>query len=230
MKATDKGIFLQRTVYSDSSLIVTFLCAENGLRKFIFRGGRKKAHGIFPLAVSELNFYGRPDSELLNLTSVDPCKMVHFPFDPVKSTIAFFMAEVIRKSIAQDQVDQSFYDFAIDWIDALESTNDLALFPLAFLVGTTEILGIRPLMEQSDHHVFNLDSGEFQADVSSVERCASGSPAVLIGCLLEGGLIDPGLRTHREEALEIMLHYYAIHVPRFQTLDSYDIVKEVLRG
>lgn len=230
MKSTDTGIFLQRIVYSDSSLIVTFLCAENGLRKFLFRGGRKKAHGIFPLAVSELNYFGRPESELLNLTSVEPCKVVEFPFHPVKSTIAFFMAEVIRKSVERDQIDRSLYDFALDWIDALESTKDLALFPLAFLVGATDILGIRPLMDQPEHSVFNLDSGEFQAAESSPERCASGSAAVLIACLLEGGLIDATLRAHREEALEIMLRYYAIHVPRFQTLETYEVVKEVLRG
>lgn len=230
MKSTDTGIFLQRNVYSDSSLIVTFLCAEFGLRKFIFRGGRKKAHGIFPLSVSELNFYGRPDSELLNLTSVEPCKVVEFAFDPVKSTIAFFMAEVIRKSITQDQVDQTFYNFAIDWIEELESTRDLALFPLAFLVGTTEIMGIRPLISNTNDEVFNLESGEFQSHETSLEPSASGPAVVLIACLLNGGLIDSNLRSYREEAMEIMLRYFKVHVPRFQKLDSYEVVKEVLRG
>ena len=230
MKSTDTGIFLQRNVYSDSSLIVTFLCAEIGLRKFIFRGGRRKAHGIFPLSISELNFYGRPDSELLNLTSVEPCKVVEFAFHPVKSTIAFFMAEVIRKSITQDQVDQTYYNFAVDWIEELESAQDLALFPLAFLVGATEIMGIRPLISNTNDEVFNLESGEFQAQETSLERSASGPAVVLIACLLNGGLIDSNLRSHREEAMEIMLHYYNIHVPRFQRMDSYEVVKEVLRG
>jgi DNA repair protein RecO (recombination protein O) len=230
MKSTDTGIFLQRSVYSDSSLIVTFLCAEHGLRKFIFRGGRKKAHGIFALSVAELNFYGRADSELLNLTSVEPCRVQHFPAHPVKSTVAFFMAEVIRKCIERDQIDRTLYDFAIDWIEALETSNDLALFPLSFLVGATEILGIRPLLDRADYTVFNLDSGEFQDTESSLERCASGPAVVLIACLLEGGLIDASLRSHREQAMEIMLQYYAIHVPRFQKLDTYEVVKEVLRA
>lgn len=230
MKSTDTGIFLQRSVYSDSSLIVTFLCADSGLRKFIFRGGRKKALGIFPLAVSELNFYGRPESDLLNLTSVDPCRIVQFPFHPIKSTVAFFMAEVIRKSLSEDQVDKAFYEFALDWIDALELTKDLGLFPLTFLVGATDILGIRPLLDDPGYKVFNLDSGEYQADISDVERCVTGPAAVLIACLLEGGLIDRELRSHREEALEIMLRYFEIHVPRFRSLDSYEVVKEVLRG
>lgn len=230
MKATDKGIFLQRTAFSDSSLIVTFLTEKGGLQKFVFRGGKKKAHSLFPLSIAELTYYGRADSELLNLVSAEGSKAMHFPFHPVKSTIAFFMAETLRKCVAPSHIDHDFFTFAESWIEELNTSQELLYFPLEFLIACSDALGFRPLIEEENASFFNLDAGVFQASPSVIERTEGGEAAHLIKQILEYDTSPQLSKAHREQALEIMLRYFAIHVPRFGQLDSYEIVKEILRA
>ena len=84
MKRTDKAILLNRISYSESSLIITFYTFENGIQKFIFQGGKKKAHQLFPLAISEITYYKRPDSDLGKLTSSESKRILNeLPFNPI---------------------------------------------------------------------------------------------------------------------------------------------------
>jgi recombinational DNA repair protein (RecF pathway) len=85
MKATEEGILLHRISYSESSLVATFLTKNDGIKKFLFKGGKKKSPQLFPLSISELTFYGRKESELLNLTSLDPIGSQSFQFSPIRS-------------------------------------------------------------------------------------------------------------------------------------------------
>ena len=187
MKATDKGIFLQRTTYSDSSLIVTFFTLKGGLQKFIFRGGKKKAHNVFPMSVSELSYYGRKESELLNLTSVESVRPQTFQFDPVKGAIAFFMAETLRKCIAPGQEDPDFFTFIERTVLDLENKENVTLFPLEFLINCSEALGFKPLCDDPSACVFNLDAGVFQMSSSAVERTYRGVAVELIKELVQSG-------------------------------------------
>ncbi|MDX2360710.1 MAG: DNA repair protein RecO [Crocinitomicaceae bacterium] len=229
MKSTDEGIFLQRTPYSDSSLITTFYTQKGGLQKFIFKGGKKKAHNIYPLSISELTYYGRKESDLLNLTQVESSKALTFQFNPIKGAVAFFMAETINKCVHQGDVDEVFYQFIKKSIEHLDTTDELGLFPVQFLIECCDNLGFAPLCEIPEAGVFNLDSGIFQMTSSIAERSYSGPSVILIRSLLNGqSPKENPNKQEREEALEIMLEYFRIHIPRFETLDSYDIVKEVL--
>ena len=231
MKFTDQGVFLNRISYSDSSLITTFYTREKGLQKFLFRGGKKKAHNIFPMAISELSFYGRSESELQNLTNVEGSFSHSFQFDPVKSAIAFFMAETIRKCVHEGDSDTELFGFVVGYVEELESTNDLMLFPVSFLIGFSEVLGFKPLIEGRERGIFNLDAGTFQRVGNVSERTRRGSGTDIIAALLLGDeLPENTTKKAREDALEILLDYFMIHIPRFKDLDSYEIVKEVLNG
>ena len=223
--------FLNRIPYSDSSLITTFYTREKGLQKFFFRGGKKKAHSIFPLAVSELSFYGRPDSELKNLTHAEPSFPHSFQFKPIKSAIAFFMAETICKCVHEGDTDVELFDLIVGYVKELESTKELSLFPVSFLIGLSDALGFKPLIEEKDMAVFNLDAGIFQRVGNNVERTRRGAGAEIIAALVLGGrLPENTTKNAREEALEFMLDYFMIHVPQFKKLEAYDIVKEVLHA
>lgn len=230
MKATDKGIFLQRTAFSDSSLIVSFLTLEGGLRKFVFKGGKKKAHSLYPMGLAELTYYGRQESDLLQLTSADSIRPFQFPFHPVKGAIAFFMAETLRKCVAPGHPDKEFFRFAEAWVNRLEDRSDLVMLPLEFLVDCSDALGFRPLCESPEFRVFNLDSGEFQMVGSALERTMTGEAVEVLRTMVGEGSAPKVSRKVREEALEIMLEYFRIHVPRFDKLESYEIVREVLHA
>lgn len=228
MKATDKGIFLHRLAYSDTSLIVTFYTKSSGLRKFIFKGGKKKAHSLFPMSIGELTFYERKESDLLHLTAVDPATTHQFQFDPVKSTIAFFLGEIVRKCVHQGETDETVFHFVSDQVSILDRSDDHQYYPIHFLIDFSETLGIQPFVESEDAVYFNLDDGTFES-YSKVElRIAKGEQAELIKRRIIGLPAKVYSKEIREKALEVMLDYYRIHIPNFDTVDSYEIVKEIL--
>lgn len=227
MKQTDESIFLHRTAFSDSSLIVTYYTRNSGLRKFVFKGGKKKAHQLFPLSISELTFYGRPESELLQLTSCEATVHTNFQFDPVKSTIAFFIAECIRKCVHEYDTDLNLFDFlkaSVIQLDQLESEK--GLFPVTFLVEFSEMLGMQPLVEDSAA-IFDLDEGTIADGAHPGHRSASGPQVQLIAALIKGEEYASN-KTVREEALKTMMDYYMIHVPRLNQFETYSIVREIL--
>jgi len=227
MKATDEGIFLHRTAFSSSSLIVTYYTRQYGLRKFVFKGGKKKAHQLFPLSISELTYYGRPESDLLQLTSCDASVHTDFQFEPIKSTIAFFIAEAIRKSVHEFDVDQNMFIFLRQAvIDLDQRETELGLFPIVFLVELAEMLGMQPLVEGSARF-FDLDEGTISDSAHPGHRSRSGEQVQIIVDAIHGGSLSASKAT-RENALQTLMEYYTIHVPMLKQLETFAIVKEIL--
>jgi DNA repair protein RecO len=228
MKVVDEGIFLHRTSYSDSSLITTFFTKDKGIQKFVFRGGKKKAHQLYPLSISELNYFGRAESNLLNLTSAQATCNHDFQFDPIKSTIAFFIAECVRKCTIDNDHDSAMYDFFYSEIHRLNDSEECSLFPVEFMVAFTEVLGFQPLVED-DGTTFNLDEGTIGRSKDPLSRTSSGAHIQLITSIITGAHAEMSIeRGIREIALETMMSYYRIHVPRLDAFDTYEIVREIL--
>lgn len=231
MKSNDLGVFLHRSVYSESSLIVWFFTRENGVQKFLFRGGKKKAHSLFPMAVCELSFYGHKNSDLLNLTSVESAQSSTFQFNPVPSTIAFFCAECVKKCMHQGDKDDLVFQFLVNFSSRLDNMVNGGILPLQFLIEFSDVLGLMPNFEDEVGRFFNLDTGVFQSATNSFERVVSGPGTGLIQTLIQNGELNTSFtKQTREEALNIMLEYYKIHIPRFDNLESFDIVKEILNA
>lgn len=228
MKTNDFGIFLNRSSYSSSSLIVTCYTFKKGLQRFIFKGGKKKAQNLFPMSHVELTYYGR-NPELLNLTNAESVIPQSFQFHPVRSSIAFFMAEVILKCVHNGDNDEVLFRFFTNYSSVLNEQESLQILPLKFMIDLSEKLGFKPLNDVQETSVFNLDSGIFQHTHSTLERTFSGNGVRLIMELLDKNTLeDVPTKEAREEALTIYLNYFSIHSPRFQKLESYEILKEVL--
>jgi DNA repair protein RecO (recombination protein O) len=230
MKSTDLGVFLHRSVYSESSLIVWFFTRENGVQKFLFRGGKKKAHSLFPMAVCELSYYGHKHSDLFNLTAVETAQPSTFQFNPISSTIAYFCVECAKKCMHQGDVDESVFQFLVNFSNCLDREKNLGILPLQFLVEFSEVLGLKPHFEDEEGRFFNIDTGVFQSSTNSFERIATGPGIDLIKSLIHDAAVTSSTKKIREEALNIMLEYYKIHIPRFDNLETFDVVKEILNA
>jgi len=231
MKSNDIGVFLHRSVYSDSSLIAWFFTRENGLQKFLFRGGKKKSHSLFPMAVCELSYYGHKHSDLLNLTAVESAQPSSFQFNPISSTIAFFCVECAKKCMHQGDKDEAAFQFLVRFSSRLEKSDNMGMLPLQFLIGFSESLGFKPYLEHDDGSYFNLDAGVFQSNMNTHERIVSGKGVDLIRSIsCDSNLHQEVTKQMREEALNIMLEYYKIHIPRFDKLETFDVVKEILNA
>ncbi len=226
MKQTDIGIFLHRTSFSESSLITTFYTRNEGIQKFIFQGAKKKNSTLFPLNICELNFYRRPDSELGKLTHADTLVVLDsIVTNPVKSIIAFFIADVIRQSLQTNEKETTVFEFLRKAIHELNQTDDLTLFPLLFLVNFTPFIGIQPSLCDEEALYFNLKEGEFHSDYRPGEWCVEGEQVHHLYRLFEKNVISP---VFRKQAFETVLNYYQLHIPRFDVSKSLDIIRETL--
>lgn len=229
MKEVDEGIFLHRVNYSDSSLILTMYTRKSGLRKFIFRGGKKKSYGLFPLAVSEITYFGRKESDLLQLTAAEPTERFDFPFDPVRSTIAFFLVEILRKAIHEDERDSGMYTFIRDQINLLEQSEELSLYPIFFLLELSDKLGFKPMVEIDTADVFHLIEGRMDNTPKNDPMSIQGEEVRLIADVLMGNKNNlQHSKAVRNRALDTILNYYAQHLPGFDSLKAVNIAREIL--
>lgn len=227
MKQVDEGIFLFRTSYSETSLIATFYTKSYGTKKFIFKGGKKKSHNLFPLAISEITFYERKESDLSNLTSADPILKQEIQFDPIRSTIAFFIAEVIRKSIETHEKDEELYSYFSNSIAQLGNSEELSLFPIKFLAGLTSQLGVQPLVEGS-LPVINFKDGTLGVSASINEHRDEGEHIQLLLDIFNNKVDLAYDKQQRMLALKALVKYFGYHVPRMEQMDTLEIVQEIL--
>lgn len=227
MKQTDIGIFLHRTSFSESSLVTTFYTKNNGLQKFVFQGAKKKNNNLFPLNICELTYYKRPDSELGKLTNSETVNALNaIVSNPVKSIIAFFIADVVRQSLQTNEKETEVFHFLSNAISKLNETNELTLFPLHFLADFTYQIGIQPSMGDNGKPIyFNLNEGEFHSDYRPGEPSVEGEVVECIYQLFNNEKIPA---SSKKQVLEIVLNYYAIHIPRFNVEKSLEIIREVL--
>lgn len=224
MNQVDEGIFLFRTGYSETSLIATFYTRESGIKKFIFRGGKKKAHSLFPMSICDLVYYERRESELVNLTTADPSIHLTFQFDPIRSSIAFFIAEVTRKCLDSNHKDAELYDFLKVQIIQLNSALDLSNYPIDFMIGFSQRLGFHPLVE-GESNCFNFEDGiigQFKGTHGD-----EGEQIMLIRDRIQHG--DQHFRKElKSKALSTLISYLAYHIPRMEKIETLEIVREVL--
>lgn len=225
MKQTDYGIFIHRIPYSESSLIVTFYTFQGGIRKFIFQGAKKKNAVLFPLNICELDFYHRQDSELGKLTNASSV----YPLDgifghPVRATVAFFIADVLRQTLQTNQHESELYRFLEHEIRRLNAGDQLTLFPLHFLVTYTHHIGIAPQMEDNPRY-FSLQEGEFHNDTRPGELMVDGDVCTALYALFSGREPENAIR---KAALKTLLDYYRMHVPGFNVSQSLEIVSTIL--
>lgn len=225
MKQTDNGILLHRISYSETSYIVTFYTENSGIQKFIFQGGKKKTNTIFPLNCCEIIFYKRNDSELGKLTQADSnFPLIDIYTNPVKSSIAFFLVDILKQTLQTNETEPRLYSFLVKEIQYLNSSQNVANFPIHFLAKFTEYIGISPELTLNPRY-FSMTEGEFHSDIRLGELAIEGELCQHLLHLFEGQ--DPP-KQYRTELLETLLHYYKIHSPKFDVSNSLQIITAIL--
>lgn len=230
MKQSDYGVLLNRISYSENSLIVTFFTEKSGIQKFIFLGGKKKAGNLFPLGIYELTFYKRPDSELGKLNQADlDNSMNDIFFNPIKSVLAFFVAEILHQAIKSEEKDTELFSFINQEINNLENQKEIRIYPSLFLLNLISHLGIKPHVEDPDSRYFNLEQGVFSASPSNFDKSVHSNATIAIRDFLIGTEShEELLRVHAKEVVSILIAYLTIHLPNFKGQKSLEFAKEIL--
>lgn len=230
MKQVDKGILLYKTDFSESSWILGIYTIEKGKKSFIFKGGKKKVKGLFPLGIYDFTYYQRPESDLGLMESMQVAKpLLNLLNDPQRILIGFFVTDLLRQTLKTEYPDERLFIFLEEQLELLNETDEIYHFPLTFVAGLIHQLGYAPYSESDTPNFFDVQKGilvHFPAISHSVEKFGT---VQLIYELFEKEVEWKNFtKTVIRQTLQELLLHIKVHLPDVDVDKTLEIIKEVL--
>lgn len=241
MLQTTKGIVIHHFKYGEKSVIAKIYTKDFGLQSYLLNGVRNKksknnAAYLQPLSLVEINGYYKEGKGLQKVKNIGlDVPFNSIPFNISKSSIAFFLAETLHKSIKEEEVNDKLFDFLFNAIQVLDlKEQDYNNFHLLFLAQLTKYLGFYPQVSVRDkpNQYFDLQEGCFVSlqphhsaflppSLSSLFQAIFGTNFDVMDSLT----IDS---KQRKLLLNAFLDYYNLHLSNFENLKTLDVLEEVL--
>ncbi len=235
-------IALRTVRHSDSKNILSAWSRELGRVSFLVPAGagrearRRRALSV-PLAMFEGECDVRPGRELLTVRDVRPMPgSVALDCDPAKGFVALFLAEALDLLLRRSERDFVLSDFlfgSLGRFGALTSAPATANFHLVFLYQLTGPLGIRPDASQwRQGYVFDMRDGLFRPSAPNHRDYLPPSEAAELPRIDRLNYRNMHLwrlnRESRNEILDCLLRYYAIHLAPLTSLRSLDVLRTLM--
>lgn len=234
-----RGIVLHTVKYGESSLIAYLLTDVGGRRTYMIQGVRSrgsksnKAALFQPMFIVEFEGLSSPRSQMHRMKECGNYRpLSHTPFDPRKSTISLFMAEVLYRLIREEEANAPLFDFICKAVEELDRMEEgVANFHLWFLVQLSYYLGFYPGNEYSAGNIFDIQSGLFLPQAPMHGTCMGAECSELLSQLMdcEASELDSIKlgRGRRSEFMENMLSYFGYHFDSLSSARSIGILKDV---
>ena len=238
MLVKTRGIVLSSIKYSESSIITKIYTEEFGMLSFMVRGVRKRKARIsasffqaFTLLDLDINY--KPKSNLQNIKELSLSQRTDSLHSDVrKSTLALFLAEILHKSLEEEQQDQGLFEFlqlTIEFLDSMEAS--FGNFHLIFLLQLSKYLGFFPSEQKTNQEsYFNMESGTFEAnpyhDQFLNEEQSSKLSDLMKLSYLERELVQLTAK-QRSQLLDELIRYYQLHLPGMGRISSKDVLTGV---
>ena len=234
-----RAIVLRQIKYSETSLILKIYSEKEGLLSFMAKGvmgkkGKLRSAQFQPLNLIDLKYREARKSDLrqiLDLKVINP--FTDLPFNPVKRSIAIFIAELLQNAIKEQEQNLKLFEFlynSIHWIDL--SKKGYNHFHLLFMMKLTKHLGFYPTLDvDKEAKYFDLQQGVFRSVapthsnfIDSEQLCAWKQ---LINVKLE--TINNLLFSNslKRKLLQTMMLYYKLHLIHFKELNSHHVLQSV---
>lgn len=234
-----RGIVLHHIKYKENSAIVQMYTDLHGRQSYMInniRGkkGQNRANLLQPLFFLEMEVYHKPYREMHRVKEFNQyITFRNLPYDLNKSTQAMFVAEVLSRSLKEEEPNPELFEFllhSIQWLDTSEKSNNL--FHLLFLVQLTKYLGFFPENNYSlQLGYFDLRNGQFTGNELMHPDIINKEISLYIHQLLKKSFsniqtlkIEHAIRTHLTDSL---LDYYKFHIQDFGKLKSLAVLKEI---
>jgi DNA repair protein RecO (recombination protein O) len=145
----------------------------------------------------------------------------------MKSSVVLFMNELAYKIIREEEANPGLFSFLWQTCVQLDETNEsIAGFPVRFVVNLMPFLGITPQNNYSSiYPVFNMREGIFQEGIPNHPDYLNEEASRTLSAALASRVTS---HASRVDLLEILLHYYQLHIPGFTGLKSHHILHDVL--
>lgn len=232
-----KAVVIASLKYSEADLIVKVYTESHGLKSYLLRNilssKSKKLRSAMFQPLTQLEIIAKHnDKNNLNYIreakAINPYKNLQTQID--KSSIALFLAEVLRNSIQEEEANHKLYVFLEESLKFLDAQHEIVNFHLLFLVKLTRYLGFYPHDFHANEKVFNLLEGVFQQKPTN-EYCIESENVFFLKQLMGmdfGDLPEIQLsQSQRNGFLETLLLYYELHLQGFRKPKSLEVLNAV---
>jgi DNA repair protein RecO (recombination protein O) len=239
MLQVTKGIVFHYVKYSENSVIVKIFTHHLGIQSYILRGLNTKKNKqqrayLQPLSLIEIEAIQKENRAIQSLKAIKiDYAFQSIPFNIYKSSIAFFLAEVLVKTIKEEEANASLFDFISSSLILLDKKpTEFSNFHLIFLAQLSSHFGFQPQLETySENSIFNLQEGSFSNQVPPHAFFANESASRFLYQLFSTSFENMEeiklSNNQRKELLSILLDYYSLHIHNLSNLKSRDVFEEL---
>ena len=242
MLSSTKGIVIHHFKYSEKSVIAKIYTEKYGLQSYIVNGVRNKksknkAAYLQPLSLVEIDANHKENKGLQRVKRIElEIPFNSIPFDIGKSTVAFFLAEILYKAIKEEEANTYLFEFLNQTIQILDlSENGYSNFHLIFLINLSKYLGFYPqktILEEHVTYYFDLQEGFFAHLIPYHKAFLDPSLTKLFYQTITTNFdaMDTLIinNKQRKMLLSAILNYYSLHLSNFENLKTLEIVEEIL--
>ena len=240
MNSKTRGIILQATNYSETSLVVKIYTEHGGLASFIVSGvrtknSRFKSNVFQPLSLVELVASGSQAQSMKRITEIQLSPPFSgIPGDIIKSSIAIFLSEVIYRSIREEEPNPSLFGFIHNSIQILDlSQASCSRFHIYFMIQLSRYLGFFPHGEYSEtSSIFDLKEGYFTNRLPSHPAILDPSHSKILFRLMLSDFEnyrDIEISTAATKVLlQALVTYFEIHHTHGNPIKSHTVLETIL--
>lgn len=239
MQVATEGIVLHFIKYGESSVIATIFTREFGRQSYIVNASRSrksknKAGILQSLFLIDIEAYQKKSRDIQRIKELKINQTYqNIPFDITKSTQAIFLAEVLYKTIREQESYPELFDFiknTLLYFDLME--DGWSNFHLYFLFRLTEYMGFMPDTTMVGFEGwFDLRKGiivPIEPPHPMFAHKEATEHIIKLSKLKIDELNQLKIsRSMREYLLSVLLDYYQLHFENLGEMKSLKVLQEV---
>jgi DNA repair protein RecO (recombination protein O) len=235
MRVSDKAIVLQAIKHGDKKFILKLYTHNNGLvTASVALNKNIRSSNIFPLSLINVELVLKQNKDVHQVTEISSYYILsNISGSLSKLSIAQFLNEILIKSIKESATNQHLFQFIESCLIYLNDTEtEFVNLHLYFLLELTKYFGVEP---QNNYSIqtpfFDCRDGQFSNMALAFPLGLGKEDSLLFLQFLKVNALKTNLSNHqRQTILEILLAYYRLHFPGFNTIKSLDVLKEIIAG
>jgi DNA repair protein RecO (recombination protein O) len=241
MLVSTEGIVLHFIKYGESSVIATIYTRDFGRQSYLINAARSKksqnkASLLQPLFLVDLVAYQKQTRELHRIKEIRSNQVYqNIPFEITKSSLVIFLAEVLYKSINEQESYPEMYDFiknSLLYFDLMETGS--SNFHLWFLFRLTEYLGILPDTSRVGFEGwFDIKKGavvHFQPSHPFFANKEATEYLIQLSALKINEINRFEIsRKMRDSLISVLIDYYQLHFEDLGEIKSLNVLREVFK-
>ena len=241
-----KGIVLRTVKYGETSLVVSIFTELFGVQQYMVNGVRtsKKNASISsaqlqPGNLLELVVYHNDKQTLQRIKEAKhSTQLFNDQSSITKNAVLLFMMELLQNCLKQPDAHPALFYFLEDILHGLHTSDEsqVANLPLFFTIHLSHFFGFRLMDNYSqEQNILDLHEGQFVSNAPLhqmlIYHPLSEKVAQLLRVMQINELDEIRMnKQQRNQLLDELLNFYALHIHPFGKLKSLSVIRTVLEN